>query len=408
MDDRRKNSRRDELARNLERFRSSGRVPAVRASSGKLNPVRRSSGQLDPVPGQPGKSPKSGMGKQGEARPSGTGNVRRSSGQIRAVADSSLFNAIVPHADPELAALRAEVLGLRRLQEAIHFLGGAADPFALRTEILELGCSLSGLTRGFLALPTSSDNGKRRFKVKESRGLDKLKGTPEYKVLRGILNRTLERREALLEGSILDGGILDHAESNARTLSLGAVVCLPLEADGELFGALLLDDPKRSETFLPPEESLLRSFARHAALAIARQWATGQAKRKLARITQRGERLEGERERLEAELQKSQRRGGGLTRGSERVRKDERAGREYRRLLEDPYAEAKQTFARRYLRELLRRNEGDLDRASDESGLSMERLVRLLETLKVEPVEPVEPVEGRRSARSPSASEAGG
>lgn len=324
---------------------------------------------MDPVSG-------SDVGRKGRA----------TSGQMRAVTESSLFQPLRPQISPEVAALREEVLGLRRLQEAIHFLGGAPDPIALRTEILELACSLSGLPRGSLALPTSSSgkSKKKRYKVKEQRGTESLKGTQEYRVLRGILNRALERREALLEGAIREGGILDHAESHARRLELGAVACLPLEVNGEIHGALILDDPERNEPFTAAEESLLRSFARHAALALERVRIHGHAKRRLARLTQRNERLEAERERLEDQARQSQRRAG-LTKTSERNRKEERAGREYRRILEDEYADAKEAFTVRYLRELLRRTGGDLNAACEESGLPMARLVGLLDRLQVEP-----------------------
>jgi GAF domain-containing protein len=317
---------------------------------------------------------------------------------MRAVTESSLFQPLRPQINPEVAALREEVLGLRRLQEAIHFLGGAPDPIALRSEILELACSLSGLPRGSLALPTSAEGKskkKKRYKVKESRGTESLKGTQEHRVLRGILNRALERREALLEGAIREGGILDHAESHARQLDLGAVACLPLEVNGEIHGALILDDPERNEPFTAAEESLLRSFARHAALALERVRVHGHAKRRLARLTQRNERLEAERERLEDQARQSQRRAG-LTKTSERVRKEERAGREYRRLLEEDYAAAKEAFTVRYLRELLRRTEGDLNAACEESGLPMARLVGLLDRLQVQPPKK------RRSHRSSS------
>lgn len=328
---------------------------------------------------------------------------------MRAVTESSLFQPIRPQVSPELAALREEVLGLRRLQEAIHFLGGAPDPFALRSEILELACSLSGLTRGSLALPTSSEGQgkkkKKRYKVKESRGTEHLKGTPEHRVLRGILNRALERRETFLEGAIREGGILDHAESNARRLELGAVACLPLECNGEIHGALILDDPERNEPFSPAEESLLRSFARHAALALERVRVTGHSKRRLARLTQRNERLEAEREQLEDQVRQGQsqsQRRTGLTRTSDRIRKEERAGREYRRLLEEGYSEAKESFTVRFLRELLRRTGGDLNAASEQSGLPMARLVGLLDRLQVEP-----PKKRSTSARSNRSSHGG-
>ena len=57
---------------------------------------------------------------------------------------------------------------------------------------------------------------------------------------------------------------------NVERMSLGSVVSLPLEANGELLGALLLDEPNRRTSFSKHEIDLLQSFARHAALAILR------------------------------------------------------------------------------------------------------------------------------------------
>src|SRR5581483_11215556 len=97
------------------------------------------------------------------------------------------------------------------------------------------------------------------------------------RVLRKILARTLEERRPFFEADAkLLADSLDDAER--RTLHLGAVVALPLEAkvarggavEDELVGALLIDDPNRTTPFTPHEVELLRSFARHASLALAR------------------------------------------------------------------------------------------------------------------------------------------
>ncbi|MGE0711745.1 MAG: GAF domain-containing protein [Planctomycetota bacterium] len=378
------------MSRNLQRLRSSGRVPIarpsdegrvsgagrtstrlkpVRSSSTKLNPVRKSSGNLTPV---------------GSPHP-----------------ESELFRAMVPAEDPQLEALRAEVANLRRLQEVIHFLGSASDAHTLRAEILDLALSLSGLTRGMIALPAKGRGKQRRFKVRESRGYEE-RHKPELKLLRGVLNRALERREPFFDGSIRDGGILDHAESSARELDLGAVACITLEAGGELWGAIILDDPRRKEPFLPAEESLLRSFGRHAGLALARLQRAAQMKKRLTLTARKNERLEAERDQLEERLETESKRAARAAPDSSEARrrsartssqsarhdkKLEKSGREYRRLLEVSYGRAREDFTRRYLEELLRRAEGDLRVAAQESGLPVARLIGLLEKLEV-PVPP--------------------
>src|SRR5206468_11050327 len=55
-----------------------------------------------------------------------------------------------------------------------------------------------------------------------------------------------------------------------RSLPLEAKVAHATGAEDELVGALLIDDPSRTKPFTPHEVELLRSFARHASLALAR------------------------------------------------------------------------------------------------------------------------------------------
>jgi GAF domain-containing protein len=366
------------MERNLKKARASGRSPAIKKSSGSMKPHRKS-GSI-PAVGRSSSRHKA---------------VGLSSSKLSAVSsvppESDLFRAMLPPMghDTELESLREEIATLRRLQEVVHFLGSATDPYALRTEILDLAISLTNMPRGMLALPTTS-NGKRRYKVRESRGYDE-SSKPEVKFLRGILNRGLERRETFVEGSIRQGGILDHAGASARRLKLGGVVCLPLEAQGELWGALILDDPKRNEPFSPAEESLIRSFARHAALALARLHKASQVKKRLSVVSRKRERLEAERDQLEQQLQRaqslqsSQGRGGRSSSQSARHdRSAEKAGREFKRLIDGDYTEAKKGFTRRYLKDLVRRTQGDLHTASQESGLPPERLIALMERLDVE------------------------
>lgn len=340
-------------------------MPAVR-KSGSIKPVRSSS-QMRAVRGSSSK----------------LSSVRKSSGFGAAEPESDLFRAMLPPMEGgELQQLKDELANLRRLQEVIHFLGSATDPHSLRTEILDLAISLSGLSRGFLALPTSSKSSKRRYKIKERRGHEATP-TRENKVLRGILNRSLERRETLLEGAMAEGGILDHAASG-EDLDLGAVASLPLEANGELWGCLLLDDPERTEPFRPAEESLLRSFARHAGLALARLHKQGQQKKRLTQVSRKNERLEAERDLLEQRAKRASRRSG---RSSSEVhdRGVEKSGRALQRMLEADYNEAKEQFTRAYLRTLIERSQNDLRVAADEAGLPLNRLIGLLEQLGLSP-----------------------
>lgn len=342
-------SRRTELERNLARLRSSGRIRAVTPPD--VTPTSATSHGDDP------------------------------------------YRAIVPDAGfaNELDELRQEVRDLRRLQEVIHFLGGAPDFVTLRRDLLDLALSVSGLKRGMLALRVSCDDAlTHKYKVKATRGFDDEDGerrSPEVKVLRGMLNRGLEARETLIEGDVQGCGILGHARG--ADLQLGAVASLPLEAGGELLGALLLDDPDRRRAFTTAEQSLLRSFARHAGLALLRVAQVHRLGRRVSMLKRRGERVEAERDaalkRLDAarkQVQRGAQRGAPTAPELEPVKLSRDA---LDALLEVPYRDSKEAFTRRFLEQALKRAGGDLRVASTATGLPLARLIGLMNLLDVTP-----------------------
>ena len=247
----------------------------------------------------------------------------------------------------------------------------------LRTELLDLALSLTGLKRGMLALPCSTDDdGSRRFKVKVKRNLESGRGTPEIKVLRNMLNRCLESRDSLIEGDIRHSGILGHA---AREHELGAVVCLPLLSNGALLGAILLDDPSRSLPFSTAEEDLFRSFGRHVGSALSRMAKQTRAKRRMSTLQRRNERLEAQAGALVKTVKKQ------VGQSSARLRRIDRMSQEMRRLMGLDYTSAKRCFTRRYLSHVLRQTGSDLNRASEVTGLPLARLIGLLHHLEIHP-----------------------
>lgn len=318
----------------------------------------------------------------------------RSSGRVRTVTpppegttpkELSPFQAMVPDPDTasELDALRDEVQNLRRLHEVIHFLNSAPDLESVRGEVLDLGLRVSDLPRGMLALRISSDDGRSRFKIKVKRGFgEKAWRSREAKLLKKILNRALETGETLLEGDIREDGILGHAAGGASALKLGAVACLPLTADGDVIGALIMDDPDRQDPFGPAEQSLLRSFARHAALALARLSQAKRLKRRMATVARRNERLEAERDAALEKAKRARRRGDAPAKVSSRRAAPSDA---VKVLVDKPYAVAKEAFTEDYLARVLRRAKGDLREAAKLSGLPVARLIGLLNHLEIDP-----------------------
>jgi transcriptional regulator with GAF, ATPase, and Fis domain len=309
----------------------------------------------------------------------------RSSGRVKTLSppdntteELDLFQAMpTGEASKEINALRLQISNLKRLQEVIHFLGSAPDLHALRTELLDLALSISGLRRGMLALSCSADDDSRRFKVRAKRGHEgEDKKSRESKVLMGILNRTLSAREFLIQGNIKDDGLLGHAAKGVQ-VRLGAVACLPLLVDGQLLGALLLDDPNRKTPFGAPEEHLLRSFARHAAVALNRVSQQSRLRRQASKYQRRSE-------RLEAQVEASSRRVKKLKKAKQRL--DASSGSaddELLGLLASGYSTAKRGFTRRYLAEVMRSCRGDLRAAANATGLPLPRLIGLLDHLDV-------------------------
>ena len=230
-----------------------------------------------------------------------------------------------------------------------------------------------------LALPVSTDDeGSRRYKVKVKRNLESARGTPEVKVLRNMLNRCLESRETFVEGDIRHSGILGHA-ARKHHHKLGAVACLPLLCDGELLGAILLDDPARSVPFSTAEEDLFRSFARHAGTALSRMALQSRAKRRMATLQRRNERLEAQAGALVKTVKKQ------VGQSSARLRRIDRASQEMRRLMGLDYPTAKRSFTRRYLAHVMRQTGSDLKMAAEVTGLPLARLIGLLHHLEIQP-----------------------
>ncbi|MEZ0229530.1 MAG: GAF domain-containing protein, partial [Planctomycetota bacterium] len=248
------------------------------------------------------------------------------------------------------------------------------------------GTSISGLTRGLLALIGSkAKDGSREFKVKVVRGITKdERRTPEVRVLRRILAKTLEDRRPVFEG---DARKSDYAkgEQDVDLYALGAVTCLPLEAEGELWGAILLDEPQRRRDFTKTEIELLSSFARHAAVTLARL-------SDRTKLAQRSERLRTEREVLRETLEETQhelkvlrRESGRLQAQSSRFAAITQNDGKLEEFLGRSFSVAKKAFLRHYLKQAIDRSQGDLERASNLTGLNVAKLVKLLEIYDVKP-----------------------
>jgi len=287
--------------------------------------------------------------------------------------------------ESDLARLRAENRNLKKLHEVIHFLGGADELATVVSEIVGLGSSISGLSRGLLALAGSkTHDGGRAFKVKVVRGITRdERRTPEVRVLRKILAKTLEDRKSIFEGDARKSGFVWGVQ-DVEHYALGSVASLPLEADGELWGALLLDEPQRRRDFTPLEIELLGNFARHAALTLARL-------SDQRRLERRSERLRNEREVLRTHLEETQHElkalrvqsGRMAAAKSSRIMAVPRDGFPKGELLEKSWKTAKRMFLKEYLTRTIEDSKGDLEKAAAHAGVSVAKLVKLLQIYEV-------------------------
>lgn len=338
---------------------------------------------------------------QAEAPRNDSTRIRRSIDQIRQDDESlpspseldkpflgNLSESSAPPADlteSDLERLRQENRNLKRLHEVIHFLGAADDLNTLVPEIVGLATSISGLPRGLLALiGEKTKTGERAFKVRIVRGITRdERATREVRLLRRFLAKTLEERKAFFEGDAR----LSPLARNERDIehdALGSLCSLPLEADGELLGAILLDDPSRRRDFSKVEIELMKSFARHAALTLARL-------SDRTRLARRSERLRTEREVLRETLEETQHelkalrvKSGRLEAKSSRLAAIQPSD-ELDKFLGRSFQAAKRSFLRHYLKQAIDNAGGDLERASNATGLGVAKLVKLLEIYEVKP-----------------------
>lgn len=159
-------------------------------------------------------------------------------------------------------------------------------------------------------------------------------------------------------------------------------MALPLCVEGELLGAILLDDPGRDEPFTTGEESIVRSYGRHAALALHRLARRRRLKRKAVSLQRRVDRLEGTTGELERRERTATARFKDVARRLRDIEAD--AGVEVgSNMWDSPYAEAKSAFTRRYLCRVLRDARGDLRTVANVTGLPLDRVIALIDTLEI-------------------------
>ena len=85
---------------------------------------------------------------------------------------------------------------------------------------------------------------------------------------RGALDRALRERRLVMLTAADDRAWLKH-QASVVALGLRSLVCLPLEHDGELVGAVYADSDLLGRMFTTLDAQLLSAFAQQAALTLA-------------------------------------------------------------------------------------------------------------------------------------------
>lgn len=173
-----------------------------------------------------------------------------------------LLNA-EPEGGAELAALRREVEGLRRLLEVSRDLSSILDHDALLGAILDSAILLTGAERGLLLL---ADGGRLNVILGRGRQQDSL-DRESSRISETLARQCLEQNRVIPHDNI--AGLPELREVRSiRALDLYSAVCVPLRERGGAMGVLYLDSSLPGLRTSAQEIALLEAFASHASISL--------------------------------------------------------------------------------------------------------------------------------------------
>jgi hypothetical protein len=135
----------------------------------------------------------------------------------------------------------------------------------LLAQVLTAVVELAECQRGFLLV----GDGRGEMPVRARYNLlpDEFAGT-RFEGSRTALDRALRERRLVVMSSAVDQAWL-RQQASVVGQGLRGLVCLPLEKDGELVGAVYADSDAAGRVFTSLDAELLRAFAQQAALTLA-------------------------------------------------------------------------------------------------------------------------------------------
>jgi serine/threonine-protein kinase PknK len=192
--------------------------------------------------------------------------------------------------------------GIARLLEINRELNQRGPLEQLLERILEGAIELSGAERGFILLAGGREGRGKKLRLVAARsvegerirrGMAKLSSSIAEEALRA-------RRTVLVADARQDERF--RARLSVSGLDLVAVLCVPLSASGELWGALYLDNRFRPDVFGTETVALAEAFAEQAGIALVNARLLEQASRRGEQLAEAKAELERLNRRLEDEL----------------------------------------------------------------------------------------------------------
>lgn len=188
-----------------------------------------------------------------------------------------------------LAERQREIRALGHLMELNEKLQAVSDEDELLDAVLDAAIELCGAARGFLLLTEDDHFTVRRARLRDHRDLADPDGAYSVSVAAQVIR---EGTSVLSEDAISDARF-DGAASIVN-LSLRSLVCVPLPGDGQVLGAIYLDNAYEAGRFDGFHVRILEGYARLASIALrnARQRREmGMRRREAVRQSRRIERL---------------------------------------------------------------------------------------------------------------------
>ncbi|HEY43242.1 MAG TPA: HD domain-containing protein [Anaerolineae bacterium] len=160
--------------------------------------------------------------------------------------------------------LEQEVGGLRVLAEIGYIVNSSLDPENVLSKVMDTIIKLSGAQRAFLMLQDAQ--GELYTAFGRNWKLESLK-PGEYEISRTVIDRVVERGEALLTTNAQEDPRFDGIQS-VVAYSLRSILCVPLKVKDDIIGVIYAENRIREGIFTEAHRFLLSAFADQAAVAL--------------------------------------------------------------------------------------------------------------------------------------------